>query len=211
MSKAKIEKSAVIDAVAKLKAAGRDYQSITVVRAACGNIGSFSTYQRLLAEIAAEALAAKGSPQATKSFGAIWTEAVEEGRNQRTDEIRLLQETVDALEAQVDTLEGEATANKTLAEEATTKHEGAVAKMTTINDELARATAVSESRATELLETIKKHNADDKKLREDHQREINLLRTQLEEAKSREHSVEVELAVAKARLDIADKLKSPQA
>jgi len=207
MSKTKIEKGTVVEAIAKLKTEGKDYQSITVVRAACGNVGSFSTYQKLLNEIAAEEQAAKGSPNATKSFAAIWTEAVEEGRAQRNEEIKRLQEALDALEVQADILEGEATSNKSLAAEASAKQEAAVAKMTALNEELARATAVSEARATELLETIKKHTSDERDLREAHQREINLLRSQLEEVKAQAHSAELKLAAAEARLEVSAKSK----
>jgi chromosome segregation ATPase len=189
MSKPKIDKEEVAAAMEALKKAGKNLTA-PAVRAACGGKGSFATILKYMTELADAETAANDSPQALESFRSIWKVAVQEGRAQRDEEIRNSLETIQAMSAEISTLEGEATSCRSTAAEATKKCDDALAKLTTLNEGLAQARAASERNATKLVETIEKHNLDDKKLREE-----------LAQAKDKVHELELQLARVETKLE----------
>ncbi len=104
-----ITKEEVAKAVADLVAQGKK-PTLVAVHAALGNRGSMSTVVRLRTEILADTQPAKDSPEALKAFREVWALAFEEGRKQQGTVIAELGETVNALAAENERLEGSALA-----------------------------------------------------------------------------------------------------
>jgi chromosome segregation ATPase len=190
MAKQKIEKADVAKAIEALRAAGKN-PTIQAIRAALGDQGSLTTIQQFKKELADEKLNAQDSPQALDSFRAIWASAVAEGRSQRDEEIRDLQETLTALSSEAEKLDGQAMALRAQTDDATRKYQEIAAKETALKDELAKARETAERNATKLVEVLERH-----------QKELGELRVQVSEANSRAHGFELELAAARAKLEV---------
>jgi predicted nucleic acid-binding Zn-ribbon protein len=191
MSKPKIELEHVAKAIEDLKRDGKK-PTIAAIRAALGDQGSITTIQKFKKELDDAEASAKDSPQALDSFRSIWSAAVQEGRTQRDEEIRDLQETVEALSSEVQKLDGEATACRSAAVEASKKYDDALARLTMLNDELTRAMEASERSATKLLESTEQHH-----------RDVEKLRDLLSQEKARSHELELKVTRLETKLELA--------
>jgi chromosome segregation ATPase len=104
-----ITKEEVIKATADLATQGKK-PTLSALHAALNNRGSMSTLVRLKAEIEATAQIMTDSPDGLKAFRDVWALAVEEGRQQQEAVLLELRESVKALAAENERLEGTALA-----------------------------------------------------------------------------------------------------
>lgn len=176
--------------------AGGKKTTIQAIRATLGDQGSLTTIQQFKKELDDDKLKAQDSPQALESFRGVWASAVAEGRAQREEEIKDLQETLAALSSEVGKLEGQATAFQAQALDATKKLDEVAARETALKDDLGKAREMAERNATKLVEVMEKH-----------QTELGRLQGQIVEANSRAHAFEIKLAAAEARLEVKTKSK----
>lgn len=104
-----ITKEEVSKAMADLTKQGKK-PTLSTLHAALNNRGSMSTLVRLKAEIEAAAQPMTDSPDGLKAFRDVWALAVEEGRQQQDAVLLELRESVKALSAENERLEGAALA-----------------------------------------------------------------------------------------------------
>ena len=104
-----ITKEEVSRAIVDLVGLGKK-PTLAALHAALNNRGSMSTLVRLKAEIEAAAQPVTDSPDALKAFRDVWALAVEEGRQQQESVLVELRESVRALAAENERLEGVAVA-----------------------------------------------------------------------------------------------------
>jgi len=104
-----ITKEEVSKAIVDLAGQGKK-QTLAALHAALNNRGSMSTLVRLKAEIEAASQPSGDSPDGLKAFREVWALAVEEGRQQQEAVLLELRESVKALAAENERLEGTALA-----------------------------------------------------------------------------------------------------
>ena len=104
-----ITKEEVGKAIADLATQGKK-PTLAAIHSALNNRGSMSTVVRLKAEIEASAQAMTESPEGLKAFREVWAAAVNEGCEQQEAVLVELRESVKALAAENERLEGTAVA-----------------------------------------------------------------------------------------------------
>jgi chromosome segregation ATPase len=102
-----ITKDDVTKAIADLAGQGKK-PTLVAVHAALNNRGSMSTLVRLKAEIEAAAQPVTDSPDGLKAFRDVWALAVDEGRQQQETVLVETRESLNALAAENERLEGAA-------------------------------------------------------------------------------------------------------
>jgi hypothetical protein len=206
------------------------------IRQALGNRGSFETIHKFKREIVDEELAAKDSPEFLKFVRAGWVVAVQEGRDQREDEINDHVVSAAELAEEAKKFQSEALANKILAADVADKLEDAIARLHESNDALSNARAASEGYAVKLVEVGERHQRELGALREEaakvnehyrveitrlreqaekasehHRGEITRLGEQLAHERDRAHDLDVRLARAEAIIEMMEKAPGPTA
>jgi hypothetical protein len=111
-----ITKEEVSQAVADLVRQGKK-PTLVALHAALNHRGSMSTLVRLRGEIEAAAQPVTDSPDGLKAFREVWALAVDEGRRQQEAVLAEVRESVTALAAENERLEGAAVAAQNLASE----------------------------------------------------------------------------------------------
>jgi chromosome segregation ATPase len=174
---ATISKEDVLSAQRELAAAGRS-SGVLAVRAALGR-GSFSTITKLLEEATDADPALGAPPEAQQSFQLAWNSAYQLGKSKSEVELKQLQKQVSEMALALDTLTGEKEHLLASFEEARRDLSSA---------HIANARLLETSLAAE--ERINKSAA----LSETKDRQIEELRTALEQAVKSAHRIELENA-----------------
>jgi hypothetical protein len=112
-----ITKEEVAKAIGDLMQQGKKKPTLAAIHAALNHRGSMSTLVRLKNEIDAAAQPATDSTEGLKAFREVWAVAVDEGRQQQEASLVECRETVKALGAENERLEGVAVAAQNLAVE----------------------------------------------------------------------------------------------
>jgi chromosome segregation ATPase len=196
MSAPLITKEDVTKAIAALKTAGIK-TTRQAVHAFMGSKGSMSTVVKFMRELESEEKKTSATPEEEEAFHTIWNSAKDEGRAERDETIKDLEDAITTLSSEVEALTGESTALRAQAADAIKKHEEAAAREIKLRDDLTSATEKGERNATKLVEVM-----------ENHQQEAQHLRLQLDQANSRAHAFELDLAGARAKLEVAIPPKS---
>jgi chromosome segregation ATPase len=191
-----ITKQDVAQAINSLKTAGKK-PTLTAIHAALNNKGSLSTLVKLKAEIESEALDEKDSEEGLKAFRDVWAMAVEEGRQQKENEIAELRQALDAMSAESQIMEGQVAAANDRAKQLETQRDSLVAEVQKANEQVTIARATGEQNANKLADTLERLA----KLQGDHSTELSKLRQELADALKKAHETELKLARAEARLE----------
>src|SRR5580658_3517674 len=195
-----LTKEEVNKAMADLTKQGKK-PTLSVLHAALNNRGSMSTLVRLKAEIESAAQPMSDSPDGLKAFRDVWALAVEEGRQQQEAVLLELRESVKALAAENERLEGTALAAQNRAselEQAKSRAETELSQFKVhVEGELKQArTAQSEAttQAAGALENLAETRAS-------HAAQVAALQADLTAAVRKAHELELNLVRAEALLE----------
>jgi chromosome segregation ATPase len=175
--------------------------TLATLHAVLNNRGSMSTLVRLKAEIEAAAQPMTDSPEGLKAFRDVWALAVEEGRQQQEAVLVELRESVKALAAENERVEGAALAAQNHAAE----HEQAKSRAETelsqfkihVEGELKQA-RIAQAEATTQAAGALKNLAE---ARAAHATQLAALQTDLTAAVRKAHELELSLVRAEALLE----------
>jgi len=202
--KAILTKEDVAKAIASLVAMGKK-PTLTAIHAALANRGSMSTLIKLKAEIEAEAVKRRDSEEGLRAFRELWDLAVNEGRTQKEAEREDLRQSLNALLAEAQAMEGEVAAANARVEDFQKRHTSMTTEVTKATELLTAARASGEQQALKLAEALGRIEI----LQTSHATEIARLREQLDQAHAKAHDLDLKLARAEARLDMSGQAVVP--
>lgn len=190
-----ITKADVSKAMADLAGQGKK-ATLAAIHAALDHGGSMSTLVRLKAEIDAEAQPVTDSLDGLKAFRELWALAVEEGRQQQEAVIAEVRESIKALAADNDRLEGAAVAAQNRAAEfdaARVRAETELIKFKSqVDAELKGARTGQAAAAVQAADALQKLAAD----RATHANQISALQDSLAASTRKAHDLELNLVRA---------------
>ncbi len=170
--------------------------TLAAIHAALNNRGSMSTLVRLKAEIDAEAQPVTDSLDGLKAFREVWALAVEEGRQQQEGALVEARESVKALAAENDRLEGVAVAAHNRAAESDIARARAETELMQfrgqVETELKQARTSQAEAAAQAADALHKLAAD----RAAHANQIALLQDSVAAATRKAHDLELNLVRA---------------
>ena len=195
-----ITKEEVSKAMADLTGQGKK-PTLAALHAALNNRGSMSTLVRLKAEIDAATQPMTDSPDGLKAFRDVWALAVEEGRQQQEAVLLELRESIKALAAENERLEGTALAAQNRAgelEQAKSRAEAELAQFKIhVEGELKHARtgqAEATTQAAGALQSLAESRAA-------HAAQVAALQADLTAAVRKAHELELNLVRAEALLE----------
>jgi chromosome segregation ATPase len=175
--------------------------TLAAVHAAMNNRGSMSTLVRLKAEIDAAAQPATGSPDGLRAFREVWALAVEEGRKQQGAVLTELRETVKALTAENERLEGTALAAQNRAADLDLARTRAETELTRVkahvDGELQQAKTAFSEASTQAASALQRLAA----AQAAHATQVATLQADLTNAVGKAHELELQLVRATALLE----------
>lgn len=190
-----ITKGDVSKAIVDLAGQGKK-PTLAAIHAALNNRGSMSTLVRLKAEIDAEAQPVTDSLEGLKAFREVWALAVEEGRQQQEPALVEVRESVKALAAENDRLEGVAVAAQNRAAELDNARARAETDLmqfrSQVETELKQARTSQAEAAAQAADALQKLAAD----RAAHANQIASLQDSLAAATRKAHDLELNLVRA---------------
>jgi chromosome segregation ATPase len=176
-----------------------------VFHAALGNRGSMSTLVRLKTEIEAEVQPVSDSEEGLKAFREIWALAIEEGRKQREEEIADLRENLKTLAVENERLDGVATAAQDrieIIEKAKSQAEAELVSVRSRFEEQLHQAQAAQIQSSEQARQVLEQLAQEKTA---HSMEVSRLQHDLATAVQKAHEFEIELARARALLEVCFK------
>lgn len=191
-----ITKEGVAKAIETLREAGKKI-SPTGIYAFFGNRGSFSTIAKYKAEIDSAELEKRDSEEGLRAFRQMWSLAIQEGRKQAEEKMLEMQETLDAVVAQSEQLDGQFAAANGRVADLEKQRDSMVAELAKSNEQVTTARATGEQNANKAAEVLTRMST----MQETHAHELADLRQQLGAAQNDAHAVELKLARAEARLE----------
>lgn len=183
-----LTKEDVQQAMNRLAGLGRKV-TLGALHAALDHRGSMSTLVRLKAEIGAAEGCPADSPEALKSFRELWAAARNEGRNEQEQVIAELRETITALAAENERLEGLLVALHKHVADLETERSKADAELSKTTAAMRDATAQAARALQELSDC-----------RAVHASELAALQAELSKAKNNAHECELQLVRARTLL-----------
>lgn len=198
-------KDEVARAINDLAGQGRK-PTLVAIHAALNNRGSMSTLVRLKAEIDAAAQPATDSSEGLKVFREVWALAVEEGRQQQEALLGELRESVKALAAENERLEGMVIAAQNRASELDNVKQRAEAELSDFKNQVEvdlKQARTSQAEATGQVALALEKLAED---RASHATQVSALQSDLTAALRKSHDLELNLVRAEALLGAKSKL-----
>lgn len=198
--KAVLTKEEVGKAISHLVGQGKR-PTLAALHAALDNRGSMTTLVRLKAEIDAATRSATDSPEALEVFRKVWALARDEERKEQDRQTAELRESIKALAAENERLEGTAAAAEKRASElegAKSQAEAALHQLRTSADrDLTLATSAMREAGIEAAKALREL-ADE---RGAHATQVTALRADLTTAQLNAHEFELQLVRARALLE----------
>ena len=195
--KAVLTKEDVQKAIESLKKSGKK-PTLASIHAALGNRGSITTLIKLKAEIEADSVHREDSEAGLKAFRELWDLAVEEGRRQKENELADMQQSIDAMLSESQTMEGQLAATTERMTELEAQRDSMVSELAKSNEQVIAARAAGEQHAQKLAAALEKMGD----MQVAHGSEISKLRDQLADVQVKAHETELKLARAEVRAEV---------
>jgi chromosome segregation ATPase len=195
-----ITREEVSKAVSDLVRQGKK-PTLVAVHAALNNRGSMSTLVRLKGEIESSSQPVTDSPDGLKAFREVWALAVDEGRQQQETVLGEVRESVKALAAENERLEGVAVAAQNLAVEldhAKTRAETELSQFKSQVEGELKETRTAQAEATTQAAAALQNLAE---ARAAHAAQVSALQDDLTAVVHKAHEHELNLARAEALLE----------